>query len=109
MNILFVASECAPFIKTGGLADVIGAVPKALKPMGGNVRILLPAYPALSGEVAKGQEVAQFEDLNGGPARLIAVTARGLALLLLNETIVAERRGRKAQQALVESILSFAV
>ena len=30
MNVLFVASECAPFVKTGGLADVIGAVPKAL-------------------------------------------------------------------------------
>ncbi|MEL7228710.1 MAG: glycogen/starch synthase, partial [Pseudomonadota bacterium] len=47
MNILFVASECAPFVKTGGLADVIGALPKALGQLGHSVRILLPAYPAL--------------------------------------------------------------
>ena len=32
-NILFVASECTPFIKTGGLADVIGSLPQALKRM----------------------------------------------------------------------------
>lgn len=93
MNILFVASECAPFIKTGGLADVIGAVPKALKPLGGNVRILLPAYPALSGEVAKGTEVAAFDDLHGGPARVMAVTARGLDLLLLDAPHLFDRPG----------------
>jgi len=46
MNVLFVASECAPFVKTGGLADVIGSVPKALADLGVSVKILLPAYPA---------------------------------------------------------------
>lgn len=93
MNILFVASECAPFIKTGGLADVIGAVPKALTAQGANVRILLPAYPALSGEAAKGQEVLSFDDLHGGPARVLAVTARGLDLLLLDAPHLFDRPG----------------
>ena len=34
MKVLFVASEAAPFIKTGGLADVMGALPKALQGLG---------------------------------------------------------------------------
>lgn len=93
MNILFVASECAPFIKTGGLADVIGAVPKALKSLGAKVRILLPAYPALSGELARGKQVLALPDLHGGPARVVAVTARGLDLLLLDAPHLFDRSG----------------
>ena len=86
VNILFVASECAPFVKTGGLADVIGAVPKSLAPLGGDVRVLLPAYPALAAQVADGKEVLTFDDLFGGAARVVAVQAEGLNLLLLDMT-----------------------
>lgn len=44
MKVLFVASEAVPFVKTGGLADVIGALPKRLKELGCDVRIMLPKY-----------------------------------------------------------------
>jgi starch synthase len=48
MNILFAASECAPFIKTGGLGDVIGALPGALLEQGVSVSVILPKYGDLS-------------------------------------------------------------
>ena len=44
MNITFAASECVPFSKTGGLADVIGALPKALADLGHSVIVFLPKY-----------------------------------------------------------------
>ena len=44
LKILFLASEVVPFAKTGGLADVAGALPKALKEIGHDIRVILPGY-----------------------------------------------------------------
>ena len=93
MNVLFVASECAPFIKTGGLADVIGSVPKALSKLGVDVRVLLPAYPELSDYVQSGTGCKQFEDLHGGTASVVEVYAEGLPLLLLDAPHLFNRAG----------------
>lgn len=93
MNLLFVASECTPFAKTGGLADVIGAVPKSLAAAGTSVRVLMPAYPALADLAASGHQVMRFDDLFGGPARLVAVHAEGLDLLLLDAAHLYDRAG----------------
>jgi len=48
MNVLFAASECAPFVKTGGLGDVIGALPLSLTEEGANVSVILPKYGDLA-------------------------------------------------------------
>lgn len=47
IKVLFVASECAPFVKTGGLADVVGALPGVLRKKGVDVRVMLPLYSAI--------------------------------------------------------------
>src|SRR6266566_1853894 len=44
MHIAFAASECVPFSKTGGLADVVGALPRALAALGHQVSVYVPRY-----------------------------------------------------------------
>ena len=50
MKVLFVASEAAPFIKTGGLADVMGALPKALQGLGVETALVIPNYGTIGEE-----------------------------------------------------------
>lgn len=50
MKILFVASEVAPFVKTGGLADVAGSLPPAIKEASHDIRVVMPQYGQLSNE-----------------------------------------------------------
>ncbi len=47
MKVLFIASECAPIAKVGGLADVVGALPKALKKLGVEVSVAIPFYQSI--------------------------------------------------------------
>ena len=46
-KVLYVASECVPFIKTGGLADVVGTLPKKFNREEYDVRIVIPKYMCL--------------------------------------------------------------
>lgn len=59
MNVLFAASECAPFIKSGGLGDVIGALPKALQKNGVNVTVVLPKFGDLNAEYKERLELVR--------------------------------------------------
>jgi len=93
MNVLFVVSECAPLIKTGGLADVAGALPEALAREGCPVRVLMPAYPGLDSKLRDSTELLAFDDLFGGPARILAGQAAGLDLLLLDAPHLYDRVG----------------
>lgn len=63
MRILFVTSEAYPLIKTGGLADVSGSLPAALRGLGTDIRILLPGYPQVLEKASNLQPLAHFEHL----------------------------------------------
>lgn len=100
--VLAVASECAPLVKTGGLADVVGALPAALQPEGWHVRTLIPGYPvvreavaeaASTGTAAAAEPVWVEPDLFGGPGRLVPAQVAGLDLLVLEAPHLFERQG----------------
>ena len=65
MKVLFAASEIAPWVKTGGLGDVAGVLPGALGAAGVDVRVLVPAYPALKAAFPHAREVARAHWLGG--------------------------------------------
>lgn len=92
-KVLFVVSECAPLVKTGGLADVAGALPTALKDFGDEVRTLLPGYRAVMGKLDKTKPVETYNDLFGGKAKLLACKVAGLDLLILDAPHLYDREG----------------
>ena len=60
MRILFASSEVAPFIKTGGLADVAGSLPKALAQEGHDVKVILPLYEGVGEQWRSPMKVEQY-------------------------------------------------
>lgn len=99
MNLLFVASEAYPLIKTGGLADVAGALPEILRQQGMDVRLLLPAYADVLARLeAAPQEVAELQ-LAGIRVRILETRLPGTALLtwLLDHPWFSERHGNPYQ------------
>jgi starch synthase len=93
MRVLSVASEIFPLVKTGGLADVAGALPQALAREGVAVRSLIPGYPAVLKHAGAFEAVHEFEDLFGGPARLLAGQAAGLELFVVDAPHLYARPG----------------
>jgi starch synthase len=83
-KVLSVASESVPLIKTGGLADVVGALPAALAVEGWEMKVMLPAYRPLRHHLAAMIEVWYEGDLFGGEARVYEGQVEGLHLLLLD-------------------------
>ena len=56
LKILFVSSEVSPYAKSGGLGDVAGSLPKALKNNGVDVRVVFPKYKTIKDEYTKSAE-----------------------------------------------------
>ena len=89
-----VASECFPLVKTGGLADVVGALPGALAMSGCEARVMLPAYPAVTERAREKRVIATYDDLIGGQARLVAAEAQnGVRAILVDAPHLYDRPG----------------
>ncbi|WP_018000291.1 glycogen synthase GlgA [Paracoccus sp. N5] len=93
MRVLSVASECVPLVKTGGLADVAGALPAALAGQGVEMRTILPGYPAVLAAQAAAEPLRQIPDLFGGPARILRGTLGKTVLYLLDAPHLYARDG----------------
>ncbi len=93
IEVLSVASEAYPLIKTGGLADVVGALPAALAPHDVTMRVLLPGYPQVLEALQNGRELRAHDDYFGGPARLVEGQAGGLDVIALEAKHLYERPG----------------
>ena len=93
MKVLSVASECVPFVKTGGLADVVGALPGALASLGIEVRVLMPGYPAMMAALPEDAEARELARLPGGRARLVGARAAGIDVMVLDSPQLFDRPG----------------
>jgi starch synthase len=93
MKVLSVTSEIYPLVKTGGLADVAGALPAALHKHGVDVVSLVPAYPAVMAALEHPEVIHQYTELFGGPARLLKGKAKGLDVIALDARHLFDRLG----------------
>ena len=96
-KILFVTPEIYPLVKTGGLADISGALPLALRKLGLDVRVLVPGYPPILSQLPNARPLADVSALAGesGRARVLDATMPGsdLPLLVLDCPLLFARAG----------------
>jgi len=93
LRVLSVASEVFPLVKTGGLADVAGALPGALASEDVAVTTLVPGYPAVLHKLEAPHLVHDLGDLFGGRVRLVRGTAAGLDVVAVDAPHLYDRPG----------------
>lgn len=98
IDVLSVASEIYPLVKTGGLADVVAALPGALVAEGLRMRTLVPGYAAVLATLDAAEEVQGYAEFFGGPARLLAGNAANLDLFVLDAPHLYLREGNPYSQ-----------
>ena len=116
LRALAVASELFPLVKTGGLGDVAGALPKALAEVGVEVLSLIPGYPAVLERLNQPRPLRPLPDLFGGAGHLLSARAEdGLALLVIEAPHLygraiarrgSVRRGRHFAGSIAKRVLS---
>jgi len=100
VNVLSITPECYPLVKTGGLADVAGALPLALGAMGVQTRVLLPGYPGVREQLLDTHRATALPGLFGGDGALVeGTTAGGLPVLLVEAPHLYDRDGGGPYQA----------
>lgn len=100
LKILFAASEMYPLIKTGGLADVVGALPRALDKAGAKVTVFLPGFPQVMAGLKKPRSLAKIKSVGGGNATLVkGVTSTGVSVIALDAPHLFNIRGNPYQEA----------
>ncbi len=98
MKILFAASEAYPLVKTGGLGDVIHALPRALRRLGADVRVVLPAYRMVLEQTASVRFAGWLQLPGAGrlhDVRILEAGSRhlGVPLLLVDAPLLFDRPG----------------
>lgn len=93
IRVLSVASEVYPFVKTGGLADVAGALPGALAPHQIDVTTLLPGYASVLPAVKNARPVYHYDSLLGEPASLVEADVAGFRYVILDAPGLFQREG----------------
>jgi starch synthase len=93
LRVLAVASEIYPIIKTGGLADVVGALPIALRADGIETRTLVPGYPDVIEALPTAEVLLDWPHFHGGPVRLLSGSHESLDLLVLDAPHLFARPG----------------
>jgi starch synthase len=93
MKVLSVTSEVYPFIKTGGLADVTGSLPKALRSFGVDSITLVPGYPVFSPLLGDSAPLFEFDDILGEPAAIRLLQTDDIALFILDIPALYDRPG----------------
>ena len=90
MRILLAASEAVPFAKTGGLADVLGALPRALAALGHEVVLVLPLHAAIdrTKHNPKGSSLAYGHPFAATGARILGLTAKELATEMKGRALI---------------------
>jgi len=112
MQVLHVCSEIFPLLKTGGLADVIGALPAAQIAEGTDTRVLLPAFPALKKAITATQVVAKLQTF-AGDVELHFGHFDGVGIYLIDAPGLYDRPGSpyhdESQYAYADNHLRFAL
>jgi starch synthase len=93
IRVLSVASEAYPLVKTGGLADIVGALPAALAAHDVEMTTLIPGYPAVIAKLGKARAVHRWPALLGTSARLLSGEIEGHPLLVLDAPELFARDG----------------